>query len=316
MYSWMMASQFVRKLTVFATRHRLKLLAVSCGGLFVTNAFCHVFPQRTYGKLYQAWSRGVPAQLSDKLQDTFQEVLKDAGVDSAQNYTAFAAFSFQPVSAGIPWLPAGVIVGIPVNFNSTDDEGKGITNRIVMINGRDVKWDSEVGKALRESLTFSLDAQKFAIAREIMYLQSNSPIIYSLVGSVCLAGTYLTGVAAKQALGLYASPVFIRGFYNLVVAAMGLIGYFLLSDTVSHWLDYRSDHRTATISKNYAEGGIEFYDKVLARNRTFRFLLGKKGVEMYATNGNLFPKHWFRLKHAPYTSRKEMIENTLKDCWM
>ncbi|XP_060683796.1 transmembrane protein 177 isoform X2 [Hemiscyllium ocellatum] len=140
----MMASEFVRKLTIFATRHRLKLLAVSCGGLFVTNAFCHVFPQRTYGKLYQAWSRGVPAELPDKLQDTFQEVLKDAGVDSTQNYTAFAAFSFQPVSAGVPWLPAGAIIGIPANFNSTDDEGKGITNRIVMINGRDVKWDSEL----------------------------------------------------------------------------------------------------------------------------------------------------------------------------
>ncbi|XP_067843203.1 transmembrane protein 177 [Heptranchias perlo] len=311
-----MASRFVRKLAVFASKHRTKLLAVSCGGLFVANAFCHVFPQRTYGKLYQAWSRGVPAQLSDKLQDTFQEVLKDADVESTRNYTAFAAFSFQPVSAGVPWLPSGAFVGIPVNFNSTDDEGQGITNRIVMINGRDVKWDSEAGKALKEALTFSSDAQKFAIAREVMYLQSNSPIIHSLVASACLAGTYITGVVSKQALGLYSGPVLLRGLCNLAVAAIGLVGYFLVSDAVSHWLDYKSDRRTAKISKDYAKGGIEFYDKVLARNRTFRSLMGKKGVEMYATNGNLFPKHWFRLKHAPYTSRKEIIESTLKDCWM
>ncbi|XP_059826319.1 transmembrane protein 177 [Hypanus sabinus] len=309
-----MAGQFFKKLMLFGSKHRVKLLAVSCGGLFATNVFCHVFPQRTYGKLYQAWSKGVPAELPDRLQDTFQEVLKDAGVESAQNYTAFAAFSFQPVSAGVPWLPSGALIGIPVNFNSTGEDGQGITNRIVMINGRDIKWDSEVGKSLRESLTFSSNAQKFAIAREVMYLQSNGPVLQSVVAPACLAGTYLTALAAKQALGLYSGPFLLRALFNLAAAATGFVGYFLLSDAVNHWLDYRSDHQTATISKSYAKGGIEFYDKILARNRTFRSLLGKMGMEMYATNGNLFPKHWFRLKHAPYTARKEMLENTLKDC--
>lgn len=311
----MMTNQIFKKLTLFGSKHRVKLLAVSCGGLFATNAFCHVFPQRTYGKLYQAWSKGDPAELPERLQTTFQEVLQDAGVDSTQNYTAFAAFSFQPVSAGVPWLPSGALIGIPVNFNSTGAEGQGITNRIVMINGRNVKWDSEVGKSLRESLTFSSDAQRFAIAREVMYLQSSGPVLQSALAPACLAGTYVIGVASKQALGLYAGPFLLRGVFNLAAAAVGFVGYFLFSDALSHWLDYRSDHRTATISKNYAKGGIEFYDKVLARNRTFRLLLGKQGMEMYATNGNLFPKHWFRLKHAPYTSRKEMIENTLNDCW-
>ncbi|XP_069790968.1 transmembrane protein 177 [Narcine bancroftii] len=312
----MMASQFFKRLTQFGSKHRVKLLAVSCGGLFAANAFCHVFPQQTYAKLYQAWAKGEPAELSEKLQVTFQEVLKDAGVESTPNYTAFAAFSFHPVSAGVPWLPNGALIGIPVNFNSSSENGQGITNRIVMINGKDIKWDSEVGKFLRESLTFSSDAQKFAIAREVMYLQSNGPVFQSIVGSACLAGTYVIGLAAKQALGLYSGPFLLRNLFNLAVAGMGLVGYFLFSDAVNHWLDYRSDHRTATLSKNYAKGGIEFYDKILTRNQTFRFLLGKKGMEMYATNGNLFPKNWFRLKHPPYTSRKKMIENTLKDCWM
>ncbi|MBN3284690.1 TM177 protein, partial [Polyodon spathula] len=79
-----MTGQFNRKLTRFVQKYRTGLLAASCGGIFTVNILYHVFPEETYRKLYQAWHKGEPVSLSDKLQSTFQEVLKDAGVSSPQ----------------------------------------------------------------------------------------------------------------------------------------------------------------------------------------------------------------------------------------
>lgn len=87
----------------------------------------------------------------------------------------------------------------------------------------------------------------------------------------------------------------------------------MAADSVSQWLDYRSDHRAAGLSSDYAKGGLEFYEKILMRNKTLRFLMGQKGEEMYAPSGNLFPAHLLQLRHATYTSRRDRILNLLKN---
>ncbi|XP_006137783.2 transmembrane protein 177 [Pelodiscus sinensis] len=307
-----MAVLFLWKAAAFVQKHRTGLLAVSCAGLFGANLSYHVCPEQTFKLWYQCWTRGQPAELSEKLRSLFSDVLQDVGVKSTNCYQPFAAFGFHPVSAGIPWLPAGSLVGLPANFNSTAEDKQGIVNRVIMINGKEVDWESKEGLTLKEALIFSPEAQKFAIAREIVYLQSNSPVVYAAVLPVCLAGTCLSGVAIKQLLGLYSGPMVFRGIYNITLAAVGLIGYFLAYDAVSQALDYRSDRQVAIISKDYAKGGVEFYNKVLSRNRTLRTLLGKQGEKMYAPSGNLFPRYGFRLKHAPYTSRRDLIINILR----
>ncbi|KAK1165883.1 transmembrane protein 177-like [Acipenser oxyrinchus oxyrinchus] len=308
-----MTGQLNRKLTLFVQKYRTGLLAASCGGIFTVNILYHVFPKETYRKLYQAWYKGEPVSLSDKLQSTFQEVLKDAGVSSPQSYSAFAAFGFHPVGAGIPRTPAGAHVGIPANFNSTAEDAGGITNRVVLINGKEVDWDSSVGRSLKEALTFSREAQKFSVAREVVGLESGGPVLHAAVAPVCVAGTCFSAVAIKQMFSLYTGPVVLRGLLNVAVAASGAACYFLSSDAVSQWLDYRSDRKAAGISKEYTRGGVEFYDKILSRNKILRSLMGKSGEEMYAPSGNLLPAHWIRLKHAPYTSRKAAIVSLLEE---
>ncbi|XP_043916588.1 transmembrane protein 177 isoform X2 [Protopterus annectens] len=306
-------SPFFRKLSIFVQKYRAYFLVVSCGGVFVINVSYHIFPVKTYKALYQAYFKGQPAALSEKLQETFQSVLKDVDVKSPEKYSAFAAFGFHPVSAGIPWMPSGVLVGIPANFNCTTESSKGLTDHTVMMNGKELQWNSDTGKVLKDALTFSCKAQKFAVAREVLYLKDNSPVLHALVAPVCLASTCLSGLAFQQMLSIHSGPIVFRGLYNLAVAVVGICSYFLVCDTVGHWLDYRADRKAAVISKDYAKGGIEFYDKILLRNRIFRNLMGKNGEEMYSACGNLFPKHWFRLKHAPYTSRKEIILKMMKD---
>ena len=238
--------------------------------------------------------------------------MKDYGISSPKNFSAFASFGFHPVAAGVPWLPAGAEIGIPANFNSTVDDASGITDRNIFINGKTLDWGSNDGSALREALVFSLDAQKFAIAREVARLQSGGPVLSAAVAPLCLGGAWVYSVVLKQMFGLHGGPLLLRGAANVVALGLGAVSYFLTSDAVNQWLDFSSDKRAAQVSLDYAKGGVEFYDKILSRNRTLRSLMGQKGEDIYAPSGNLFPTHLLRLKHTPYTSRRDGILMLLK----
>ncbi|NWI50927.1 TM177 protein, partial [Calyptomena viridis] len=308
-----MAVRFLRKASVWLKKHKITLLAVSCVGLFGTNLSYHVFPEHMFKLLHESWAEGQPAELSERLCAVFQDVLQDADVKSTDSYRAFAASGFHPVSAGIPWLPAGSLVGIPPNFDSTAEDKTGIVNHVVVINGKKVDWESSEGVALTEALTFSLKAQKFAIAREVAYLQSGSPVASAVVAPACLAGTFLCGRVVKLLLGLSYGPVILRSICDMVTAAGGLLCYCVSSDAVTYHLDCRADRRAAMVSTDYARGGVEFYDKILSRNRILRGLMGKQGTKIYAPSGNLFPRHWFRIKYTPYTYRRDLIVNILRE---
>ncbi|XP_061696834.1 transmembrane protein 177 isoform X2 [Syngnathoides biaculeatus] len=278
-----MASRFL-KYAVLLQKYRTGVLVASCGGVFAANMFYHVFPDLSYRQLYQAWYKGEPVTLSDKLEVLFQQVLKDYSVEPSKQFSAFASFGFHPVSAGVPWLPAGAQIGIPANFNSTAADHGGITNRTIFIN-----------------------AQKFAIAREVARLQSGAPVVSAAVAPLCLGGVWVYSVVLKQVFGVHAGPALLRGAANLAALGLGAVSYFLTSDAVTQWSDYSSDRRAAEVSRDYAKGGLEFYDKILSRNKTLRSLMGRKGEEIYAPSGNLFPANILQLKHTPYTSRREGI---------
>ncbi|XP_026888649.2 transmembrane protein 177 [Electrophorus electricus] len=301
------------KFSVLVLKYRTPLLLTGCCGVFAANVFYHVFPDYTYRKLYQAWSKGEPAVLSEKLENVFQTVLNDSAVGSPDNYSAFAAYGFHPVGAGIPWLPSGAQIGIPANFNSTPDDSAGITDRTVLINGREVEWGSEAGATLKDALVLSLDAQRFSVAREVARLECGGPVLHAAVAPACLSGAWIYSIALKQIFGLHAGSVVFRAGANALALGLGAVSYFLATDAVSQWLEYRSDKRAAGLSRDYAKGGVEFYEKILSRNKTLRVLMGPKGEEMYAPSGNLFPSSLLSLKHAPYTSRRDGILSLLKE---
>ncbi|XP_075037228.1 transmembrane protein 177 [Mixophyes fleayi] len=307
-----MAYSLFMKLCTFTRRYKGKLLGLSSLGLFAVNISYHVFPEQTFRKVYQGWTKGELSQLNDKQQRLFQVVLEETHVGSSSGYTPFSAYGFQPVSVGIPWLPQGCLVGIPANYNHTEENGAGIVNRVLVINGQEVDWNSEAGTSLRDSLTLSEDAQKFSLAREAVHAQINGPILQASVAPLCLSGVCLSSVACKQLLGLYSGPVLLRGVFNLVAVVVGFTLYFLCDDALNQWLEFKSDQKVATISKSYSQGGLEFYDKILARNQILRAIMGKQGEAIYAPSGNLFPKQKLRLKHAPYTARRDRVRQTLE----
>ncbi|XP_026954976.1 transmembrane protein 177 [Sagmatias obliquidens] len=290
--------------TAFVQRHRTALLVGSCAGLFGAQISYHLFPDPVVPWLYQYWPQGQPASLSPELQSLFEEVQQDIGVPSGHHFKAFTTFTFQPVSAGFPRLPAGAVVGIPASFL-----GDPVTNtdRPVVVHGQRVDWQSPVGARLRDALTLSHDAQKFALAREVVHLESGAAALQALPAPACLVGTWALGVGAKHALGLYGGPMNLRAAFNLVAAVAGFVAYALSTDSLTHSLEAWLDRRTASLSAAYARGGVEFYEKVLSGNLALRGLLGRPGEKLYTPSGNVVPRHWFRIKHLPYTARRDSV---------
>jgi hypothetical protein len=68
-----MSSNFL-KIGVLLQKYRAPVMMVSCGGLFAANMFYHTFPDLSFRQLYQAWYKGEPVSLSDKLQGLFRQV--------------------------------------------------------------------------------------------------------------------------------------------------------------------------------------------------------------------------------------------------
>lgn len=289
---------------VFIQRHRTSLLVGSCVGLFGVQISFHLFPDPTVQWLYQYWPQGQPAPLSPQLQSLFQEVLKDIGVPSGHCYKPFTAFTFQPVSAGFPRLPAGAVVGIPAIFL-----GGLVTNidHTVVIHGQKVDWQSPAGTRLRDALTLSHDAQKFALAKEVVYLESGMAALQTLPAPACLAGTWAISVGAKHALGLYGGPMSLRAAFNLVAIVVGYVAYAFSKDSLTVALEGWLDRRTASLSAAYVRGGVEFYEKILSGNLALRSLLGRQGEKLYTPSGNIVPRHWFRIDHLPYTTRRDSL---------
>ncbi|XP_008067308.1 transmembrane protein 177 [Carlito syrichta] len=288
----------------FVQRHRTGLLAGSCAGLFGAQISYHLFPDPVVQWLYQYWPRGQPAPVSPELQSLFQEVLQDMGIPAGHRYKPFPAFTFQPVSAGFPRLPAGAVVGIPASFLGGPVAE---TDSPVVVHGQKVDWQSPAGAQLRDALTLSREAQKFALAREVVYLESGAASLQALPAPACLAGTWALGVSAKHALGLYGGPMNLRAAFNLVAAVAGFVAYAFSTDSLTHALEAWLDRRTAALSSAYARGAVEFYEKVLSGNQALRSLLGRRGEKLYTPSGNVVPRHWFRIKHLPYTSRRDSV---------
>ncbi|XP_021517400.1 transmembrane protein 177 [Meriones unguiculatus] len=289
---------------VFIQRHRTGLLVGSCAGLFGAQISFHLFSDPILQWLYQYWPQGQPAPLSPQLQSLFQEVLQDMGVPSGHCYKPFTAFTFQPVSAGFPRFPAGAMVGIPAIFL-----GDPVTNidHTVVIHGQRVDWQSPAGTRLKNSLTLSHNAQKFALAKEVVYLESSAAALQSLPAPACLAGTWAITVGTKHALGLYGGPMSLRAAFNLVAIVVGFVVYTFSKDSLHVALEGWLDHRTASLSAAYAQGGVEFYEKILSGNLALRSLLGRQGEKLYTPSGNIVPRHWFHIKHLPYTTRRDSV---------
>lgn len=184
-----------------------------------------------------------------------------------------------------------------------------------------MNWFTEEGQDLLESLVLSDKAKSFAIAREIHFLKSYYVYTEALfkAGFVVLATTAGWGMdrlsRSRQTLSPVTKSLVYTGLartfvFTLAVAVTGVF-YVLGKDTYNYSLDMWTDKNAANISKDYAEGGVEFYSKTMLRNRSLRELMGPAGTKFYNINGNEVEK--LRVSQPTFSARKEQCVKILEE---
>lgn len=173
-----------------------------------------------------------------------------------------------------------------------------------------VQWSTESGKELLDALILSENAQIFAIAREVLYLDSLKFIFDSVYAPFACVFTYGLARTLNTKYNLYVKPLSLR---LLMYTLSGLFGYGLYSfakDMTQMGYDQKVDEELCKRGPLFVEGGKEFYEKTLQRNRALRTLMGPLGEKYYSVLGN--ERFFIRQPRLPILTRKDFYENKLK----
>lgn len=85
--------------------------------------------------------------------------------------------------------------------------------------------------------------------------------------------------------------------------------YCFLKDYTQMYYEHDVDKFLKEKNPIFVEGGREFYEKMLQRNKAFRTLLGKEGESRFSALGN--ENFFIRQKHVPLIRRKQFFEENL-----
>lgn len=203
-------------------------------------------------------------------------------------------------------MSKGGFVGLPYNFTfkSVDDINKA---EIKVLNGQAVKWDTKVGKKLLDSMVLSPKAQKFAMAREIHYMDNNR--LYFLTGASIVSAVLAKALcdALIKYKDMMKKPVQARVSLYALCTMFAIAHYFMWADGLNCHYEAKSDMLAATTSDEYYEGGIEYYTKMLQRNKCFRKMLGEEGAAYFTSEGDA--RGFIRSKSIPFTRRLFLIND-------
>lgn len=269
----------------------------------------HTYLLDRYKKIVQYYKDGEPMELDPLVQKRAYEVLQS--VDLAQRHKDAVHFFpvplLEPFFAGSTVASHGAIIGLPVTFSYARKEDVQ-THSLRLRGTREPAWETREGEALKKSLVLSDRAQRFAIARDIYWASNHYVQIQTAALSFAVVNCYFMGRLVNDRFQLLGrTPRSLRlGLYGVIVALNATV-YLGFKDAMSQFWDRKADERAAALGRDYVEGGIEFYEKALQRNRALRELLGDEGRKYYTSKGNL--NELIRSTHVPLTHRLDTVRS-------
>ncbi|KAH9370979.1 hypothetical protein HPB48_019094 [Haemaphysalis longicornis] len=256
---------------------------------------------------------GEPMELDPLVQKRAYEVLQT--VDLPQRKKDMVHFFpvplLDPFFAGSTEASHGAILGLPVTFSYARKED--VQTRSLLLRGtREPAWETREGEALKKALVLSDRAQRFAIARDLYWASTYYVQIQTAALSFAVVNCYFMGRLINDRFRLLGRvPRSLRvGLYGVIVAINATV-YLCFKDATSQFWDRKADEKAAALGRDYVEGGIEFYEKALQRNRALRELLGDEGRKYYTSKGNL--NELIRSTHVPLTHRLDTVRRFASD---
>lgn len=110
-------------------------------------------------------------------------------------------------------------------------------------------------------------------------------------------------------MNLYSRPRSMRMVLYLFVTIFAFGNYCFLKDSTQMYYEQYVDEFLKEKDPIFAEGGQEYYEKMLQRNKALRKLLGKEGESRFSVLGN--ENFFIRQKHLPLLNRKEFFEQNV-----
>jgi len=225
-------------------------------------------------------------------------------IDNEGRLDIFTSFPPDPVHKGSLQLRSGALIGLPSTFyyQTVGD----VERNFILVGQEKVDWNSSAGKELQSALVLSDKAKAFVIAREIFHAKSLTVHIDALLQLSCLLSAYYSGIWLNNSLllTLRLKP-WARFIAFSMIGVVWLAFYIMISDGSHCWYDNRVDRVAAKLRKIYAEGGVEYYEKVLQRNCALRTLLGSKGAKQFTRYGNVVSL--WRNRSVQLTSRRDNV---------
>lgn len=233
------------------------------------------------------------------------------------NLDFFLSMTSDPVHYGSLKMRTGAVIGLPVSLEYRDDnsfKGESFSFQGIPFNvdGRKDVEGSDGGAPstsltdLKTSLLLTTPSKDFLIAREVNY--TNSHHIHFLVSIKALLGLSTFTAFYLFDTNLKSGGRRLRGGVKVgvvcIMTAIASLLYISIKDANNCWLDYSSDKAASSLGKDYARGGVDYYNSLLLRNKTLRHL-SKSGSSYFTSYGN--EASTFRVKHMQLTTRRDNL---------
>ncbi|GAB6020355.1 hypothetical protein CHUAL_003065 [Chamberlinius hualienensis] len=286
------------------------LMSVGTGSLIAA----HVFPQAAFINYYidfmHMYRDTEKVPVKEDLVTMIKQVISECDLTQHQRNSIgyFTPIGFDIFHIGSTELSRGAYLAIPYNFRyNTLQE---VEKSTLLVDGTNFNFNSDAGKSLLNSLVLSENAKKFAIAREVYASTASQQYVLGGVSFCSVLTTYAISRLTNLKLNLHAAHRSVRLVVYAMAAMMGGTTYLLLKDTCTLFYDGSADKQACAISETYCKGGIEFYEKILERNKGLREALGDRGKKTYTNYGN--EQVMFRTPRLPITDRLENVKKLLK----
>jgi hypothetical protein len=215
----------------------------------------------------------------------------------------FSVFGLDMYHAGTLSPKYGAILGIPCNLNNTAEE----LRADLCIKEKEINWTQQDAQNLLNAAILSTNAQKFAIAREILLIQAEEPYSNSFTLAFVIAVIWTLYNTTTHRFKLRERSVMVCRVLYSVFTLLGAILWLGIKDYQSYRLDGQVDQALCGLGTEYIKGGQEFYKKILSRNKAMRSLLGKYGEKIYTAYGN--EQTSLRVKHVPLSQRRKYFDS-------
>lgn len=276
-------------------------VGLGAGGLFLYNTVPHAFPVKICLSAFGSEGENV----SESCREQFKERARKMNLNSPERVTLFVNKGFSGFSAGSTSLPTGAVVGIPgwYQFKSPED----VMNSPINFKGRTIKWESEMGSQIRDSLISSPENISFTIEHEIAHLQSPEyKAVHAVLSPTWLLATYkLASVTPRLA----ALPILVDVILKLCILRLSYLGYKRVTKEIQHKEEFLADEMSGRTDLEAAVGGVNYLNKRAQLNKVLRALHGDQGMSYYDEDGNEIKMQ----QHPKLTERIEKLQQIVEE---